>query len=184
MPPKRLTQTEFAEHKGVSRKTVSRWLQADRIKLDKNGKIDPADADLRLAATDRSSQSPRKRTGEPIEVSSRGSSPRSRAGDPETLNEAQKEKIITETHIAQLKLEELQGSLVRREVVAKEVGRLAQEYRDQLLSWPARIAAQMVADLQAGGVEGIDQRLLHVTLERYVREHLAELGRAVRPARV
>jgi transcriptional regulator with XRE-family HTH domain len=183
MPTKRLTQTEYAEHKGVSRKTVSRWLQADRIKLDKNGKIDPADADLRLAATDRSSQSPRNRQGEP-EVSSGGVSPRVRSGDPETLTEAQKEKIITETHIAQLKLEELQGSLVRKEAVAKEVGRLAQEYRDQLLSWPARIAAQMLADLQASGAEGLDQRLLNVTLERYVREHLSELGRVVRPARI
>ena len=96
----------------------------------------------------------------------------------------QKEKIITETHIAQLKLEELQGSLVRKEAVAKEVGRLAQEYRDQLLSWPARIAAQMLADLQASGAEGLDQRLLNVTLERYVREHLSELGRVVRPARI
>ena len=182
MPTKRMTQKEYAEHKGVSRKTVSRWLHADRIKLDKNGKIDPADADLRLAATDRSSQSPRNREGEPGETATL--SPRMRVGDPDTLTDAQKEKIITETHIAQLKLEELQGLLVRKEVVAKEVGRLAQEYRDQLLSWPARSAAQMVADLQAAGVQEIDQRLLHVTLERYVREYLAELSRAVRPARI
>jgi hypothetical protein len=47
---------------------------------------------------------------------------------------------------------------------------MARAERDAWLNWPARVAAQMAADLNADG------HTLHVLLEKAVRNHLIELG--------
>ena len=49
-------------------------------------------------------------------------------------------------------------------------GGMARAERDAWLNWPARVAAQMAADLNADG------HTLHVLLEKAVRNHLIELG--------
>lgn len=55
-------------------------------------------------------------------------------------------------------------------MVKTQVYRLGRQVRDSWLNWPARVSALMAADL------GIDEHALHQALERYVREHLNDIG--------
>ena len=50
------------------------------------------------------------------------------------------------------------------------VFKLARAERDAWLNWPARISAQMAAEL------GVDPHALHVALDAAVREQLQDLG--------
>jgi hypothetical protein len=59
-----------------------------------------------------------------------------------------------------------------RIMVKAQVFRLGREFRDAWVNWPARVSSQMAAELQ------VDEHGLHMILERYVREHLNELGDA------
>jgi hypothetical protein len=47
---------------------------------------------------------------------------------------------------------------------------LARRERDAWIGWPPRVAANMAAEL------GIDPHRVEQVLDRYLREHLAELG--------
>jgi hypothetical protein len=47
---------------------------------------------------------------------------------------------------------------------------LARQERDAWIGWPARVAANMAAEL------GVDAHMMEQVLDRYLREHLAELG--------
>jgi len=77
----------------------------------------------------------------------------------------------TEAHRAAVELRARKGELVDRARATGHVFRLAREERDAWLNWPARVSALMAAEL------GVDAQELHVTLEKNVREHLAQLGK-------
>ena len=62
------------------------------------------------------------------------------------------------------------AELVDRSKALSHVFRLARSERDAWVGWPARVSAQMAADLE------VDAHKMHVTLENYVREHLSELA--------
>jgi hypothetical protein len=56
-----------------------------------------------------------------------------------------------------------------------QVFRLARDERDAWINWPTRVAAMVAAEVE------VDTHKLHTALERYVREHLAELAE-IRPS--
>jgi hypothetical protein len=67
-----------------------------------------------------------------------------------------------------LRLEERKGKLVDKARALLLVHRLAKEERDAILGWPARVAAEMAAEL------GVDAHRLQTMLETRLRELLAE----------
>jgi len=67
-------------------------------------------------------------------------------------------------------LARLKGELIERPQAIAHVFKLARSERDAWLNWPARVSAQMAAQLQ------MDAHTLHVALEAAVRAHLQELG--------
>ena len=69
-----------------------------------------------------------------------------------------------------VRLARLKGELVDRPQAIAHVFQLARTERDAWLNWPARISAQLAAEL------GVDAHALHVALENAVRAHLQELG--------
>jgi hypothetical protein len=69
-----------------------------------------------------------------------------------------------------IKLQQLKNDLVDRAKAIAHVFRIARAERDAWLSWPARISAQMAAELE------VDPHKMHVMLESYVRQHLSELS--------
>ncbi|MGL5632477.1 MAG: hypothetical protein ACRDD3_08940, partial [Azovibrio sp.] len=85
-----------------------------------------------------------------------------------TLNE------VVKAQTNKLRLARLKGELVDRNQAIAHVFQLARTERDAWLNWPARVSAQLAAQLE------IEPHTMHVTLEAFVREHLEELG-AIRP---
>jgi hypothetical protein len=69
-----------------------------------------------------------------------------------------------------VRLQRMKGELVDRARAVAQVFKLARDERDAWVNWPARVAAVMAAELE------VDAHKLHTTLERHVREHLAELA--------
>jgi hypothetical protein len=67
-----------------------------------------------------------------------------------------------------LRLEERKGKLVDKARALLLVHRLAKEERDAILGWPARVAAEMAAEL------GVDAHRLQTMLETRLRALLAE----------
>lgn len=68
---------------------------------------------------------------------------------------------------------ELETSRMRAETIAREptlalVRNLAQAERDAILSWPARAAPLLAADL------GVDEHALHAALDASLRAHLTD----------
>ena len=64
----------------------------------------------------------------------------------------------------------LESSVIEKAPTLLRVRELAQRERDAILSWPARAAPVMAADL------GVDEHALHAALDAGLRDHLA--GRA------
>lgn len=98
--------------------------------------------------------------------------PTSRGGNgeaaPESIVDAKRRKEIALAGMRELELREKQGELVDAATVHDAVFTRFRQERDALLTWPARISAVMAADL------GVDAGRLLVTLEKHVREFLAE----------
>ena len=67
-----------------------------------------------------------------------------------------------------LRLDERRGQLVEKARALMLVHRLAKEERDAILAWPARIAAELAAEL------GVDAHRLQTLMDARLRQHLAE----------
>ena len=87
-----------------------------------------------------------------------------------TFLQARTANEVLKAQTNKLRLARLKGELVDRAQAMAHVFKLARTERDAWLNWPARISAQLAAEL------GADPHTLHVMLEREVRKHLDELG--------
>jgi hypothetical protein len=86
------------------------------------------------------------------------------------LLQAKTANEVLKAQTNRVRLARLKGELVNRDQAVAHVFKMARAERDAWLNWPARVAAQMAADLNADG------HTLHVLLEKAVRNHLIELG--------
>lgn len=77
---------------------------------------------------------------------------------------------MVKLHRAKLALERARGRLVDRARTLELVFGLARQERDAWIGWPARVAANMAAEL------AVEPHRLEVTLDRYLREHLSQLA--------
>ena len=71
---------------------------------------------------------------------------------------------------AKVKLARMKGELVDRARTTTMVFDLARRERDAWQNWPARVAANMAADL------GVDAHRMEQVLDTYLRQHLADLA--------
>jgi len=94
------------------------------------------------------------------------------AGGAETLEAARARRLRAMADRAELEAQRLRGELVDRAKATALVQRLAREERDAILAWPARVAAEMAAEL------GVDAHRLQMLLEEGLRAHL--VARAAR----
>lgn len=81
------------------------------------------------------------------------------------VGEARTRKLELETAILERKLQELDGTLVDRAEVEKEVGDLARRLTDRILNIPERIAADLAAETDTRKVTRILVQELRVVLE-------------------
>lgn len=81
---------------------------------------------------------------------------------------AAREAIAAQT--ASLRLKRLKGELVDRRAVEAHVFDLARKERDSWLQLPARVSANMAAELD------VDAHAMEQLLDRVIRDHLAEMA--------
>jgi len=166
----------YARHRGVSHVAVLRAVKAGRVPVEADGTIDLAKAD---SAWERSTDPSRAKQGarglKPVTEVAVGSVRETlkEQGLPTSGNvtfvQARTAHEIAKAHLARLRLQRMKGELVERSRATALVFRLAREERDTWVTWPARIAALMAAEL------GVDPHPMQKILETHVRAHLSEL---------
>ncbi|MEW5890366.1 MAG: hypothetical protein AB1768_15295 [Pseudomonadota bacterium] len=162
----RLSQRQFAEHKGVSPTAVRKAIARGEITTEPDGGIDLA-----------KNGHWQPRVG--INQSDRGwaqgpSSPSEREADrPTGIPDYAKSRAIREAYaarLAKLEFEERAGKLVSADEVKVEQFHIARALRDRLLQLPAKLAPQIVAIVVAEP----DVAAVEEALETELRELLSE----------
>ena len=95
--------------------------------------------------------------------------PASAAGAP--MAEVRRQHEIVKVARARLRLETEKGRLINRDEVKVAIFNRARRERNAHLAWGLRVAPQLAAELS------VDPALMFTTLDRHLREHLADLAR-------
>ena len=162
----------YARHRGVSDTAVHKAIRAGRITPEADGTLDPDKADREW---NRNTEAPRVGTAHRAEKmgvrenATESVTPALATGGTSLL-QARTVNEVVKAQTNKVRLARLKGELVDRPQAIAHVFKLARTERDAWLNWPARISAQLAAQL------GMDPHTLHVALENAVREHLRELG--------
>ena len=99
-----------------------------------------------------------------------------------TFLQAKTANEVLKAHERRIRLQKLKGELVDRARAETLMFRLAREERDAWVTWPARVAAIMAAELSAeiekttGEAASIGTGVLQRVLEAHVREQLDALA--------
>jgi len=180
----RMSRRAYARHRGVSDMAVRKAITAGRITLEPDGTIDPVKADRRWAAqTD-----PSKQRGKHARRSSSATKPvpksairavddtlRDVGSAPDTGGEvsflrARMANEVLKAQTAKVRLQKMKGELINRDKALGTAFDFARRIRDAWMNWPPRVAADMAADL------GVEAHAMEHVLERYIRQHLADLA--------
>jgi hypothetical protein len=190
----------YAKLRGVSDMAVRKAITAGRISKEPDGSIDVDRANQQWSEnTDQSQQRkpPTKMPGaapltnvaspqaqSPPQVAHQpapqvSAAPRSASADSEaslgvsgsaTFVQARTANEVIKAQTNKVKLSRMKGELIERKRAEDMVFQLAREERDALQNWPARVSAEMAAEL------GVDPHRLHTLLEREIRNYLLERG--------
>ncbi|WP_255569481.1 elements of external origin [Roseomonas alba] len=178
-PPGRVaSQREVARRLGISHTALQKAQRAGRIAPEADGAWDVQKVRARLA----DSSDPVRKTATLVQqkpAPSRPAAPRPpvapmpQAADPlpraaqNTFHDARTANEVLKAQERRLRLDERKGKLVDKARALLLVHRLAKEERDAILAWPARVAAEMAAEL------GVDVHRLQTMMDTRLRQHLA-----------
>jgi hypothetical protein len=193
MPQHLLSKSEYARHRGCTPGYVSQLLKKGTI-FEVNGRIDPVDADQRIAAAaivvSPSGRKPAVPHYKPVPVKPRSAKredefededddevdpetglredevPRSHL--PDQLLRARIKREREEGTLKEIERKKRQGELIDAQEVKAASQARANAEREAMLAWPRRISADMAVDL------GVEERLLLQVLQKYIRQHLTE----------
>jgi hypothetical protein len=171
-PGRVASQREVARRLGVSHTALQKAQRAGRIAPEADGAWDVEKVRARLAD---SSDPVRKTSAFVVPAPPRPASPPIAAPAPDplpraaqnTFHDARTANEVLKAQERRLRLDERKGKLVDKARALLLVHRLAKEERDAILAWPARVAAEMAAEL------GIDAHRLQTMMDTRLREHLA-----------
>lgn len=182
-----MSEREYAAHAGISRGAVQKAKTAGRLVLHADGSIDAERSDTRRTATTDPAKSRLAERGRlaaepdpPEPQAPAGGAPRASSGD--SFMKARTANEVWKAQERQIRLAQLKGELVDRDRAVALVFRLARQERDAWVTWPARVAALMAADLSAaasgetGAEVTIGSGAMQKILEDHVRAHLGELA--------
>ena len=171
------SQREAARRLGVSHTALQKAARAGRIAPEPGGGWDVEKARAGLAASSDPARKtsalaapapapgPGPATVAPPAVEPPLATPSAGGG---SFHNARTANEVLKAQERKLRLEERRGQLVDKRRALLLVHRLAQEERDAVLAWPARVAAELAAEL------GVDAHRLQVLLDARLRAHLAE----------
>lgn len=183
-PPGRVaSQREVARRLGISHTALQKAQRAGRIAPEADGSWDIDKVRARLA--DSSDPTRKTATLAPVPSPTMPPAPRSPAPAPSpaplsspspeplpraaqnTFHDARTANEVLKAQERRLRLDERKGKLVDKARALLLVHRLAKEERDAILAWPARVAAEMAAEL------GVDAHRLQTMMDTRLRQHLA-----------
>jgi hypothetical protein len=160
-----MTQAEYARHRGCSRVAVGKAAKAGRISLV-NGLIDPIVADMQWKANSRArvSAHAEPEQGTLLNTSAPGTPADLAPTDGYTGSRNRRE--AAEAELAELRLAEEKGELIRVEAVKGALGVLFAGTRDALLQIPARLAALLAAESVPAAVQTMLHAEIHQALQQ------------------
>lgn len=181
-----ITPTAYARHRGCDEKAVRKAIAAARISTI-NGMVDPAVADIQWAQNTRAraDSGPGRRVPAAVAQPGLSQTPSPAAASPDSagappavireippdegeysLNRARRERY--EADLAELKLREQQGDLVRVVEVRAEIAKRVGQVRVNLLQIPARLAPLLTTET--------DQAKVHALLDAEIRAVLSSVA--------
>jgi hypothetical protein len=179
-PGRVASQRELARRLGVSHTALQKAQRAGRIAPEADGAWDVEKVRARLAE----SSDPTRKTATlaapkaapvAVPIASRPAVTVPPIAAPDhlpraagsTFHDARTANEVLKAQERRLRLDERKGKLVDKARALLLVHRLAKEERDAILAWPARVAAEMAAEL------GVDAHRLQTMMDTRLREHLA-----------
>lgn len=171
---------DWAKRHQISRQAAYKRLRSHGIPI-KDGKVDFETADARWDQGVNALQQARSRgraaAPRQNQATQRGAR-RKKSADttPSSLADAQLQRELIRIEKDDLELQARKGKLVDAEQVAAETERRFREDAEALLAWPARVSAEMAAEL------GVGNRQLRDVLAKYVRQFMRERSMVAVPA--
>ena len=168
-----MSEREYSAHSDLSRGAIQKAKQTGRMVLFADGSIDAAASDARRAGTTDPDQQ-RRSVG--------GDSGLSGPADSTSYLKARTALTVYQAQERQLSIQKKKGTLVDRARAETLVFRLARQERDVWVTWPARVAALMAAQVSAeletatGAPVTIQTAIIQRVLETHVREQLDALA--------
>ena len=168
-----MSEREYSSHSGPSRGAIQKARKTGRLVVYGDGSINAAASDARRGEmTDPDQQ--RRSTGGDAGISG--------AADSSSYLKARTALTVYQAQERQLAIQKKKGALVDRSRAETLVFRLARQERDVWVTWPARVAALMAADVaaevekQSGKPVIIEAAILQRVLEAHVRAQLDALA--------
>lgn len=181
----KLTQAALARELNVSRQAVNELVKRGVLSVDRDGRIDLELARVAIANRVR----PSGKTSAALTQATAAPAPAQAAGadDGEQIaitsyHVAKTLRETAEARLAQLKLAEQKGEVIRVDAVRARLANILASTRDSLLQIPARLAPVLAAESDAARVHDLLQAELHQAMARLcgANEHLG--GATAAPA--
>ena len=184
-----MSERQYAAHVGLSRGAIQKAKTAERLALYPDGSINAAASDARRAETTdpsktRKPPAPKLKPVPEAAVAAVGDTLREQGlsspavGGGTTFLQAKTANEVLKAQERRIRLQKLKGELIDRARSETLMFRLAREERDAWVTWPARVAALMAAELTAALGDGseVEAALMQKVLEAHVRAQLDSLA--------
>ena len=170
-----MSEREYSTHSSLSRGAIQNAKRGGRLVFYADGSINAAASDVRRAAMTDPDQQRRSRGGD-------AALPTGGSGGTNSYLKARIALTVYQAQERQLAIQKKKGTLVDRARAEALVFRLARQERDVWVTWPARVAALMAAQVaaevekQSGKPAMIDATTMQRVLDAHVRAQLEALA--------
>ena len=170
-----MSEREYSSHSGLSRGAVENAKRGGRLVFYADGSINAAASDVRRAEMTDPDQQRRSLGGD-------AATPTGGSGGTDSYLKARTALTVYQAQERQLAIQKKKGTLVDRARAEALVFRLARQERDVWVTWPARVAALMAAQIAAevertsGKPVMIEAAIMQRVLEAHVRAQLEALA--------
>ena len=170
-----MSEREYSHHSGLSRGAVQNAKRGGRLVFYADGSINAAVSDARRAEMTDPDQQRRSLGGD-------AAMPISGSGGTDSYLKARTALTVYQAQERQLAIQKKKATLVDRARAEALVFRLARQERDVWVTWPARVAALMAAQVaaevekQSGKPVMIEAATMQKVLEAHVRKQLEALA--------
>ena len=170
-----MSEREYSTHSGLSRGAIQNAKRGGRLVFYADGSINAAASDVRRADMTDPDQKRRSLGGD-------AALPTNGGGGTDSYLKARTALTVYQAQERQLAIQKKKGTLVDRSRAEALVFRLARQERDVWVTWPARIAALMAAQVAAevekasGKPLVIEAATMQKVLDAHVRTQLEALA--------